>query len=107
MQAMLLRSGSALASRAGLIPGVRIMSVVSRIEEALDRQTDATYALLGGLCQIAAGMHTTTLGDQRNMAAVFFADASNHFRELEGRVSREDAERLRNFVDGICKGARK
>lgn len=77
------------------------MSMVSEIRGGLDNVADGLLTLAGAVCQLAAASKARDYGDQRNMGAVFFADASSLFAELTDRVTKEQAEAINKWVDGL------
>ena len=80
---------------------------VSEVAQSIERLADMAELIADGLFAIAAGCHTDTLGNQRNMAAVFRADADNRYGDVLKRLSDDQRKQLESFVDGLCRGKRR
>ena len=83
------------------------MSVVSELREGMDNLADAVRTLAGAMCQIAAGMNVQTVGDQRNMAAVFHEDARTRFADVHRKLDPKLKAELEAYVTSVCKGKAK
>jgi len=79
---------------------------VSETREGMDNIADAVRTAAGALCQIAAGQHTTTPGDQRNFAAVLYEDARTRFAEVTRKMDPKKQAELENWITAICRGKR-
>lgn len=77
---------------------------VTETREGLDNIADAVRTLAGCAASIAAGINTESPGDQRNMAGVIYADASDRFADVLRKLDDKKREELARFIDGICKG---
>ena len=91
-----------------------VNDVASEIAEAIRDHTNAVHRLAemvelvaDGLFAVAAGCHTDTLGNQRNMTAVFRADADNRYGDVNKRLTDDQQQQLSNFIDGLCRGKRR
>ena len=82
------------------------MSYVTETREGMDNIADAIRTLAGVMASVAAGANTKTVGDQRNMAGVIFADAAERFGDVMKKLDPKKREELERFIDGICKGKR-
>jgi hypothetical protein len=78
-------------------------AVASQIADALHRLADVGELVAGGLFSIAAGMKTDKLGDQRNMTAVFMADAANRYGDVWKKLNEHQRQDLERFIANICK----
>ena len=79
----------------------------SEVAEAMHRLADVGELLAGGLFAIAAGCHTDTLGNQRNMAAVFHSDALNRYGDIWKKLDEKQRQDLEKFISSVCKGSRR
>jgi hypothetical protein len=79
---------------------------VSETREGMENIADSIRTLAGVMASVAAGANTHTPGDQRNMAGVIFADASQRFADVVKKLDPKKREELERFIDGICKGKR-
>ena len=82
------------------------MSESSEAAEAIHRLCDVAEQIAGGLFAIAAGRHTDTLGNQRNMAAVFASDAANRYGDVWKKLDERQRQDLERFIANICKAKR-
>lgn len=89
-----------------IIRKARPVSESSEAADAIHRLCDVAEHIAGGLFAIAAGMKTQHLGEQRNMAAVFAADADERYGDVWKKLTDEQRKQLDNFVQTICKGKR-
>lgn len=78
--------------------------IASEIAGAIHRLADIGELIADGLFAVAAGMNTKTPGDQRNMAAVFSADAANRYGDVWKKLDEKQRRDLERFIDGVCKG---
>lgn len=76
------------------------------VSEAINNLADAVRTVGGVMASVAAGMNTETVGDQRNMAGVIFADASERFGDLLKKLDPKQRQQLEGWIDGLCKGKR-
>lgn len=58
------------------------------------------------MASIAAGMHTDTLGNQRNMAGVIYADAQERFGDVLKKLDPKSQKDLESWLAGLCKTKR-
>jgi hypothetical protein len=79
---------------------------VSETREGMDNIADAVRTLAGVMASVAAGMHTATPGDQRNMAGVIFADAQERFGDVLKKLDPKSQKQLEQWLDGLCRGKR-
>ena len=77
---------------------------VSETREWMDNIADAIRTLAGVMSSVAAGMNTDTPGDQRNMAGVIFADASERFGDVMKKLDAKSQKQLEQWLNGLCKG---
>lgn len=78
----------------------------SEVAEAMNRLADVGELIAGGLFAIAAGCHTDTLGNQRNMAAVFSSDAASRYGDIWKKLDERQRQDLERFIANICKAKR-
>lgn len=78
----------------------------SAVAEAGNNLAEALRTLAGTVASVAAGMHTSTPGDQRNMAMVIFEDAKERFADVHRKLDPKEMKKLEAFIDGICKPKR-
>lgn len=97
------RAHKALIVREASVPG----EYVSETREGMDNIADAVRTLAGVMASVAAGMHTDTTGDQRNMACVIFTDACERFGDVHRKLDPKRQSELESWIDGICRGKRK
>jgi hypothetical protein len=83
-----------------------VSEMASEVRAGLDNLADAVRTLAGTMAAIAAQGHTKSLGDQRNMAAVMFADAEARFPDILRRLDKKGRDQLESYIDAICKGKR-
>jgi hypothetical protein len=83
------------------------VSYVSEVAQSIERLADMVELVADGLFAIAAGCHTDTLGNQRNMTAVFKSDALERYGDVLKKLTPDQAKQLESFVDGLCKGKRR
>jgi hypothetical protein len=76
---------------------------VSETREGMDNIADAIRTLAGVMASVAAGMHTTGGGNQRNMAGVIFADASERFGDVLKKLDDKGRKDLESWLSGLCK----
>lgn len=72
----------------------------------MDNIADAVRTLAAVMASVAAGMHTGTPGDQRNMAGVIYADASERFGDVLKKLNPDTQKKLESWLDGLCRGKR-
>jgi len=84
-----------------------VPDLVSETREGMDNIADAVRTLAGVMASIAAGMHTDTLGNQRNMAGVIYADAQQRFADVLRKLDPEAQKQLESWLDGLCKGKKR
>jgi len=92
----------AIVANASAVP-----EIASEIADAIRRLADVGELIADGLFACAAGCHTDTLGNQRNMTAVFRADAETRYADVLKKLSPEQKKQLESFVDNLCKGRRR
>ena len=78
----------------------------SGVSEAINNLADAVRTVGGVMASVAAGMNTETVGDQRNMAGVIFADAADRFQDVLKKLDPKTQKQLEGWIDGLCKGKR-
>jgi hypothetical protein len=76
---------------------------VSETREGMDNIADAIRTLAGVMASIAAAAHTNTLGNQRNMAGVIFADATERFGDVLKKLDPKNRAELESYIAGLCK----
>ena len=80
------------------------MSVyVTETREGMDNIADAIRTLAGVMASFSAAHHTNTLGNQRNMAAVIFADAVERFGDVHKKLDEKTRQELERWIQGLCK----
>lgn len=79
---------------------------VSETREGMDNIADAIRTLAGVMASIAAAAHTNTLGNQRNMAGVIFADATERFGDVLKKLDPKNRAELESYIAGLCKAKR-
>jgi len=84
-----------------------VSEYASEVAQSIERLADMAELIADGLFAIAAGMNTDTLGNQRNMAAVFRADADQRYGDVLKKLTDDQKKQLENFVDGLCRGKRR
>jgi hypothetical protein len=94
------------ARKARILERAGPVSYVSEVREGMDNIADGIRTLAGVMASVAAAAHTDTLGNQRNMASVIFADAAERFGDVMKKLDPKKREELERFIDGICKGKR-
>lgn len=92
-----------IVAKAGAVPETEY---VSEVAESIARLTDAAYAIAGGLFAIAGGMNTKDPASQRDMSAVFEADARDRYGDVLKRLTDDQRKQLDAFVSGLCRGRR-
>ena len=96
---------SAAARKRAIYEGARPVSgYESEASEAINNLADAARTLAGAFCTLAAASHTKTPGEQRDMAAVFYDDASHRFGDITRRMDKKQRADLNAFIDAMCKG---
>jgi len=98
---------SSRARKSLIVQEAAVSDVASEIADAIRRLADVGELIADGLFACAAGCHTDTLGNQRNMTAVFRADALDRYADVLKKLSPEQKKQLETFVEGLCKGKRK
>ena len=93
---------SAIVRKARTVP-----EYASEVAEAMHRLADVGELLAGGLFAIAAAAHTDTLGNQRNMAAVFHSDALSRYGDIWKKLDEKQRQDLEKFISSVCKGSRR
>lgn len=76
------------------------------VSETASLIADALDGVAAAFCQCAAGMHTTTPGDQRQFAAVLYADAIQRFADVSRKLDARKQAELENYITQLCKGKR-
>lgn len=84
-----------------------VSEYASEVAQSIERLADMAELIADGLFAVAAGTHTDTLGNQRNMTAVFRADADQRYGDVLKRLTDDQRKQLESFVDGLCKGRRR
>lgn len=79
---------------------------VTETREGMDNIADAIRTLAGVMASVAAGMHTDTLGNQRNMAGVIYADAQERFGDVLKKLDAKSRKDLEAWLAGLCKTKR-
>lgn len=79
---------------------------VTETREGMDNIADAVRTLAGVMASLSASCHTKTLGDQRNMAAVIFADAAERFGDVHKKLDERSRQELERWIAGLCKAKR-
>jgi hypothetical protein len=82
------------------------MPVASELREGMENIADALRTLAGVMASVAAGMHTGTPGDQRNMAGVIYADATERFGDVLKKLEPKKRAELETWLAGLCKTKR-
>lgn len=83
-----------------------VSEYLTETREGMDNIADAIRTLAGVISSVAAGMHTNTLGNQRNMAAVIFRDAQDRFPDVLRRMDEQTRVELEKYIAGLCKTKR-
>lgn len=83
-----------------------VPDLVSETREGMDNIADAIRTAAGALCQIAAGAHTKTKGEQREFGAVLYEDARTRFADVARKLDPKMQAELEKYIDGLCKGKR-
>jgi hypothetical protein len=83
-----------------------VSEMATEVREGFDNLADAVRTLCGVMASIAAGQHTHNPGDQRNMAAVIFADASERFGDVHKKLDPKLQKQMESWLDGLCKTKR-
>jgi hypothetical protein len=76
------------------------------VSEAINNLADAVRTVGAVFASVAAGMNTDTVGDQRNMAGVIFADAQERFGDVLKKLDPKERKKLETYIDALCKGKR-
>ena len=76
------------------------------VAESINNLADAVRTVGAVFASVAAGMNTDTVGDQRNMAGVIFADAQVRFVDVLKKLDPKERKKLEAWIDGLCKGKR-
>ena len=79
---------------------------VSETREGMDNIADAIRTLAGVMASVAAGMNTDTVGDQRNMAGVIYADANDRFGDVLKKLNPKSQKDLEGWLEGLFRGKR-
>lgn len=79
---------------------------VSETREGMDNIADAVRTLAAVMASLAAGMHTSSPGDQRNMAGVIYTDAQERFGDVLKKLDAKSQKQLEQWLDGLCRGKR-
>jgi hypothetical protein len=79
---------------------------VSETREGMDNIADAIRTLAGVVASVAAAAHTDTLGNQRNMAGVIYADAQQRFGDVMRKLDDKTQKELETWLAGLCKAKR-
>lgn len=79
---------------------------VSETREGMDNIADAIRTLAGVMASVAAGMNTDTVGDQRNMAGVIYADANDRFGDVLKKLDSKSQKDLEGWLEGLFRGKR-
>jgi hypothetical protein len=91
----------AIVERASAVP-----EIASEVREGLENLADAVRTLAGVMASCAAAAHTDTLGNQRNMAGVIYADAQERFGDVMKKLDEKTQADLHKWLDGLCKSKR-
>jgi hypothetical protein len=83
-----------------------VPEIASEVREGLENLGDAVRTLAGVMASVAAAAHTDTLGNQRNMAGVIFADASERFGDVLKKLDAKSQAELEKWLAGLCKSKR-
>jgi hypothetical protein len=83
-----------------------VTEYVTETREGMDNIADAIRTLAGVMASVAAGMHTDTLGNQRNMAGVIYTDAQERFSDVWRKMDEKSRVELEKWISGLCKGKR-
>ena len=98
---------SSSARKNEIVRRARPMSeMASEVRAGFDNLADAVRTLAGTMASVAAAAHTDTLGNQRNMAAVIFADAEDRFGDLHKKLDPRLRQQLESWLDGLCRTKR-
>lgn len=92
----------AIVEKAEVMPG----EFVSETREGMENIADAIRTFAGVMASVAAGMHTDTPGNQRNMAMVIFEDARERFGDVHRKLDDKSRKELETWLAGLCKGKR-
>jgi hypothetical protein len=74
------------------------------VSETASLIAEGLEAVAGALCQFAAGMHTTSKGDQRDFAAVLFSDVQQRFEDVNRKLDPKRQEELETYITKLCQG---
>jgi hypothetical protein len=80
-----------------------VAEFVSETREGMDNIADAIRTLAGVMASCAAACHTDTLGNQRNMAGVIYADAQDRFSEVLRKLEPQKQKELDSWLAGLCR----
>jgi hypothetical protein len=80
--------------------------MASEVRQGFDNLADAVRTLAGCIAAVAAGAHTDTKGDQRDMAAVFFLDAQDRFSDILRKMDPKLQAEFENYITALCRGKR-
>jgi hypothetical protein len=94
------------ARKALIVQEATVPEFVSETREGMDNIADAIRTLAGVMASVAAGMHTDTLGNQRNMAGVIYSDAHERFGDVLKKLDPKSQADLQKWLDGLCKSKR-
>ena len=86
--------------------GYLMPEYVTETREGMDNIADAIRTLAGVMASVAAAAHTDTLGNQRNMAGVIFADAQERFGDVFKKLDKQTQSQLESWIAGLCKTKR-
>jgi hypothetical protein len=76
------------------------------VADAINNLADAVRTFAGCMASVAAGMNTDTVGDQRNMSGVIYADAHERFGDVLKKLDPKERKKLESWIDGFCKGGK-
>ena len=80
--------------------------MASEVRAGFDNLADAVRTLAGTMASLAAAPHTDTLGNQRNMAGVIYADAQARFSDVLRKLDDKTQKDLESWLAGLCKSRR-
>ena len=78
----------------------------SSAREGMDNIADSIRTLAGVMASLAAACHTDTLGNQRNMAGVIYADAQERFGDVMKKLDEKSRKELESWLAGLCRTKR-
>jgi hypothetical protein len=74
------------------------------VSETASLIAEALEGLAAAVCTFAAGMHTDSKGDQRDFAAVLFADVEQRFADVDRKLDPKRQEELETYITKLCQG---